>query len=444
MSNNYEDFLSAHLTENQVCAVAYTINGDQPTVCTYVGDQPLFYIDEEIIEEEQAEEGYIDLGELGFLADELETLKNEIAELEDRTNYMPEKTLRSYAEFSENAESISECMNFYLNDKEQAKRLVEVKEILSQSRLAAAYLQTFEKYNGLLAMSEQVETILYDRKGCSIIMNPHMDLNDHVLLLARELRRHWQHRQGVLINPMTFAPEKAILINRAQDADLAVSVVRIAWELQLAGQRDVWERVENSPLSDLGRAFAREAFINFRTINDGTAAAAVFEGWFLSERCRGLDKKIIKSMLADYNGYVFENTSSSDHVMVELLSKLGEMPFGKNYLAEHVMAISDDPIFAEVRDRSSANFLWFIKFERSYKETEQELQEDCDQSTQDIRHKLIEEKGQRENATAKSADILQLSEFRKYDATENTEITLQGKNNNGADIIDLMRWSHKG
>ena len=34
----------------------------------------------------------------------------------------------------------------------------------------------------------------------------------------------------------------------------------------------------------------------------------------------------------------------------------------------------DDPIFADGRDRSNANFLWFVKFERSFRETEQELQ----------------------------------------------------------------------
>ncbi len=442
MSNNYEDFLSAHLTEHQVCGVAYTLDGDQPVICTYVGDQPLFYIDETDITEE--EEDYLDLDQLGLLADEMRVLKEEIVGLDDMTKYIPETTLRSYTEFSENAESLSECMNFYLTDKEQATRIETIKDMLSQSRLAAAYMNTFEKFDGKIIMSEQVESVSYDRKACAIVLNPHMNLTDHVLLMARELRRHWQHRQGVLINPMTFTPEKAILINRAQDADLAIAIVRTAWELQLAGHRDVWERVENSPLSDLGRAFSREAFINFRTVNDGTASAAVFESWFLSERCRGLDKKLIKAMLADYSGYVFENASSSDQITVELLSKLGEMPFGKNYLAPHVATITDDPIFAEVRDRSSANFLWFIKFERSYKETEQELQEDSDLSTHDIRHNLIEEKGLRENGTAKSADILQLGEFRKPSTSKKSQKLSQAKNNNGAEIIDLRRWSQKG
>ena len=38
----------------------------------------------------------------------------------------------------------------------------------------------------------------------------------------------------------------------------------------------------------------------------------------------------------------------------------------------------DDAIFNEVRDRSNANFLWFVKFERSFRETEQHLQHSSD------------------------------------------------------------------
>jgi len=102
----------------------------------------------------------------------------------------------------------------------------------------------------------------------------------------------------------------------------------------------------------------------------------MLEAWFLSERCRQQDKKIIQAMLADYNGYVFESNSSSQNVTVELISSLGEMPFGKNYLSAHAATIMEDPVFAEVRDRSNANFLWFIKFERTFKETEQYLQID--------------------------------------------------------------------
>ncbi len=439
MSDTYSDFYNAQMIEHRVCGVAYTINDRQPVICTHIGDQPLFYFEEEMIEDE--DDGFFDIAELDELAREVRILKEEIAGMGKQEEPLPQKTLRAYCDFSENAESISQTMNFYLTPVEQKERLTKIKDILSQSRLAAAYLNMLEKQDVKIQMSEQVEDIFYDRNQGIISLYPHMKCNDHILLLARELRRHWQHRQGVLINPMTFKPENAILINRAQEADLAAAVVRIAWELQLAGHRDVWERVENSPLSDLARSFAREAFINFRTINDGTASAAVFESWFLSERCRSKDKQIIRAMLADYKGYVFDNDKSSSSVTAELIAKLGEMPFGKNYLATHAHTIMDDPVFTEVRDRSSANFLWFIKFERSYKETEQHLQTESDLSTHDIRHDLLSTKSQGpNNAKPLAADILQLSEYRRT----NNKIYAQPKSKRGADIIDLKRWYKKG
>jgi hypothetical protein len=114
--------------------------------------------------------------------------------------------------------------------------------------------------------------------------------------------------------------------------------------------------------------------LDFRTINNGQASAAVFEAWFLSERCRMQDKILINQMLADHQGYVFELEQSESVMTPALIAALGAMPFGKNYLAEHALTIMEDAIFTDVRDRSNANFLWFIKFERSFRETEQGLQ----------------------------------------------------------------------
>ena len=79
-------------------------------------------------------------------------------------------------------------------------------------------------------------------------------------------------------------------------------------------------------------------------------------------------------MLADYQGYVFENINPSTQVTAELILALGSQASGKNYLSQYVSAIMGDALFTEIRDRSNANFLWFIKFERSFRETEQELQ----------------------------------------------------------------------
>ena len=148
----------------------------------------------------------------------------------------------------------------------------------------------------------------------------------------------------------------------------------MAWELQLAGEKDAWERIENSSFADLGRAFVREAYTDFRTINNGLATTSVFEAWFLSERCRHVDRTLIRQMLADHQDQVFDVENIQHSITPNLLAALGEMPFGKNYLSKHADTILTDPIFTEVRDRANANFLWFIKFERTFRETEHDLQ----------------------------------------------------------------------
>ncbi|MEE3322691.1 MAG: hypothetical protein VX196_02020, partial [Pseudomonadota bacterium] len=81
-------------------------------------------------------------------------------------------------------------------------------------------------------------------------------------------------------------------------------------------------------------------------------------------------------------------------VAFDLVSKLGEYGFGKNYLQPYANVILNDPVFTEVRDRSNANFLWFIKFERSFKEAEQELQ-----SSAPTKNSGLQEK---QNATAQN------------------------------------------
>lgn len=440
MSKNYEDLCNEQNIQNRVCSVAYTLNDYQPVISTHIGDQPFFYMDEEDIIDE--DDGY-SIEELEILAQEIKALQGEVAALENTPEFMPEDTMKLYSHFTENAVSITNEEKFILSAKEQEARIEDIQKILGESRLAAAYLTCAKKHDVTIKLCDQVADAVYDRRSGTILLYPHMDMSEQILLTVRELRRHWQHRSGALINPLTFQPENAILINRTLEADLVVSVIRVAWELQLAGLKDVWERVEASSLSDLSRSFAREAFMDFRTINNGAAAAAVFEAWFLSERCRQQDKKIIQSMLADYNGYVFSNDEASKQVSLELIAALGEMPFGKNYLSAYASTIMDDPIFAEVRDRSAANFLWFIKFERAFKETEQELQSESDLSTRDIRHDLLNNKSQGLiDDNKQSADVIQLFEFQDKQSAKSSK-SAGANQSKSADVIHLAGWSAK-
>jgi hypothetical protein len=86
---------------------------------------------------------------------------------------------------------------------------------------------------------------------------------------------------------------------------------------------------------------------------------------------------------------------------------LGEQPFGKNYLAPYAQMIIEDPVFTEVRDRSNANFLWFIKFERSFRETEQALQSEEGTDGEDVLSSPFSEQG--ENAHGHESIIIPLN-----------------------------------
>ena len=432
----------------QACRVAYTINNAQPVACTIIGDQPLFYMDYEgdYIEEEA---GLFDDADFAILENELRELKRE---------------MDSFDKFSQGFADEHDPVIKFLDDKDimfgttvsKSENIQDLIEILEESRLAAAYLATAEEYGVKLSYNTQIENAVYDRKNKAIMINPILNQADQILLATRELRRHYQHRQGALIHPLMFHPDNAILVNRAQICDLVVSMIRVAWELQLSGSKEAWQQIENSSMADLGRAFAREAYLDFRTINNGEAAAAVFEAWFLSERCRSQDKLLIQQMLSDYQGYVFDLEEATQNITPTLIAALGEMPFGKNYLAEHALTIINDPIFTDVRDRSNANFLWFIKFERSFRETEHELQNDShlgsgtrpDQQTtktQDGNYGFAtQEDFAVQNA---SADIIQLfsSDETGDNTTENakrlSKKSSSKPNKKGSADIIYLRWS---
>lgn len=351
------------------CFMAYTLNNKQPVVCTIVADQPYFYMDEMDMEPEDAL----------FYEDDLASIETDLADLRHKMESYERMAKSFQSEPRQHLEDFAEEAAHITNtDVVMEASLLQPSDritlAIGHSRMGKALLDFAHLHGVYIVESDLVGTARYDRNAGKIFIHPELAEIESCLLAVRELRRHWQHRKGVMLHPLSFHPDQAILINRAQHADLTIAMVRVAWELQLAGHRDAWEFIENSPMADLGRAFAREAFVDFRSLSDGKASSAVFESWFLSERCRVQDKRLIQAMLADHQGYVFHNEETSRTVSIDLIQALGQQPFGKNYLSDYARMIIDDAIFTEVRDRSNANFLWFIKFERSFQETEQALQ----------------------------------------------------------------------
>ena len=364
---------------NRGCLMAYTLNNEQPVICTIVSDQPYFYMEDD--DAALADDDFLDDEHFASIEEGLAELSRKMEAYDRLSKSFQHEPDRRLAEFAAEAKDLTSIKDDNAEILQPADRIMA---LLSESRMAKSLIEFAHIYNVHIVESHQVGTARYDRTSGKILIQAGLGESEQCLLAVRELRRHWQHRKGVLLHPLTFHPEQGILINRAQVADLSIAMVRTAWELQLAGKRELWAFIENSSMADLGRAFAREAFTDFRSLSTGKASSAVFESWFLSERSRHQDKKLIQAMLADHQGYVFASEEASRTVSIELMTALGEQPFGKNYLAPYATMILEDPVFTEVRDRSNANFLWFIKFERSFRETEQALQSSEDLQGSDI------------------------------------------------------------
>lgn len=408
------------------CQFAYTINNMQPVRCSWISDQPLFFSDADIAEEEEILDDPI----FKALEKDIEILRHKTDAYEKISAefVLPPESKTSM--FRDNADFISTPY----------KETIEapIADMLRNSRFASVLLSFAEVHGIDVKQSRQVTGVTYDRETSSILVHADLDEGTKILLTARELRRAWQHRNGAGLHPLMLHPDHAVLVNRAQLADMTIAMVRVAWELQLAGEKAAWIVVENSTLSDLGRSFAREACSDFRSLNSGKAAIACFEAWFLSERCRKADRSLIQQMLADYQGYVFaDNADASRSITSDLLNALGKMPFGDNYLSKTVSQIMGDAVFTDVRDRSNANFLWFIKFERSFRDAEDEVSRTDEKNSGDSAVKTT--KINKVKETRPSAQIIS---FPAHVETAPMRRQASGSGKSGGDIVLFIPSTH--
>ncbi|MBI1327613.1 MAG: hypothetical protein GC136_08240 [Alphaproteobacteria bacterium] len=361
------------LTPLPNCRVSYTLGTSQPVRSSFIGDQPLFYLENEET-----------LADDPILADlPASILEEDFEELKQRFDAY-ERVSKDFAiDWTDKAKLFEEnCESFGAAPAVESK-LERVLEKMNASRFAAELLNASTAFDLQIKLSAQYGAASFDKNANTIYLNPSLDDSILSMLAVRELRRAWQYRQGALLNPLTLYPDHAILVNRLQSVDLLLAMLRSAWEMQLAGDKSAWTWIENGTMADLGRAFAREACIDFRTLNNGRATQAALEAWFLSERCRKHDRTLIQHMLAAPQNGPFQNLQDSSRaITLSFIESLGRMPFGKNYLVGKANVIMQDAIFCEVRDRSNANFLWFIKFERSFNESERELQKGGVEPTQ--------------------------------------------------------------
>lgn len=253
--------------------------------------------------------------------------------------------------------------------------------ILEKSRTAQALYEGANKPK--IVYDPQSFCAQYYPDAHVITLHPHKSCAELTHLLVRELRRAWHKEQGTLCNPLHYEPDSAILINRAQTADAFMMAVRVSWELKLAEAPEAWDYLIRSPAGDVGRMFEQHARSDFRTLNNGVAARAAYDKWFEDSRTKVLDKKIIHQMLLDEASYISAD-SRLKKVDPSQFMRLGDQPQGWNYLSTPGFKPAMDRQYAAVEDRSNANFLWFVKFERSFQEKERQMVETAVKTSAEI------------------------------------------------------------
>ncbi len=367
--------------------VFYSINNVQPVRCSYIGEEPHFYLD---IETSDGEED-----SLFFAIEELESqinaLKDNISQNTD-IDLDSGKSVKTFEQFSENIKTV--CCGEKKTISGNAIDLL--RQVIEKSRFARELISFVDACGFEITPAFHTDTSYTDYRQKKVEINTGRAIDEQILLLAKELRRVWLYCNGGSRNPLALDSDKSVLVNRVQYADLCVAMIRIAWELSLEGYRGAWEWLETSSLGNMAFAFSREANLDFRTLNNGRAASVAFETWFLSEHCYYYDRALIQQMLVGANEFTAQTDVQAEISAIDQITATGKMPYGKNYLAEYAQLILSDPVFTEVRDRSNANFLWFIKFEKSFKESEHSLQsiENCHTDKFYPQHKILSDKSE--------------------------------------------------
>jgi hypothetical protein len=400
-----DDYNNSMKSELQGFSVAYVYNGDQPVLCSHIGDQPLFYNDVEEIDFD-AENALEESGDL-LLSLTQEAIAARISERNvEKQAFLNQFNLSIEGVFAQNITSFGQ--------NRKALSLEDIISFAKNSRLATALYNDVQQSVDIKLCDETMDA-QYDRATRTVYIPRSTTVGQGFLNFVEGVRQAYHHLNGALIHPLHFQPEDAVVINRVQKADLDIIKIRTAWECHLSGESKAWEAILSSHLSDMAYTLVQEIKNDFRSLNNGWAMQHLFEKWFIMDVCKIEDRKLIQAMLADHADMVFDSDDISKMISFDVINKIGVLPMGKNYLSGISGGLLDDPIFTEIRDRSSANFLWFVKFETAFKEKESDAK--ASQTYENgVKHKLFSD------APVQPAEIIAFPKI-KRDVTCNETVS---------------------
>ncbi len=288
----------------------------------------------------------------------------------ERISFAEAKLQRHYA--------LKDAMNKEPDLANQSRTIINIEtltNILKESQIGALLFNALEKRGITFQEDIQVFAVQYHKTSGVISVNTQITYGEAIYYAAREMRRAFMTSQSDLLYPLGYLPDEAILLNRVVEADARVMAIWMAWELKLQNIEEPWDYAMASNESYMALAFSRLAKADFRSLDNGDAARAAFDSFFASGIIKRIDHRLIQEMLSDEKGYVFTSEKPASIVTSCLIDAIGEVPSAdKNVDRNYLMNSGEKPLpgteYASVRDRSNANFLWFVKFEKSFQETE--------------------------------------------------------------------------
>lgn len=240
-----------------------------------------------------------------------------------------------------------------------------------ETLLAVAFKSAFMR-----AMFEECEPDIYlssQVEHCELRVDTNTILFNKFLPFEKALA-HFIKKLRILYRGYPSADldcDGQIVANRIDLADQWGCMLRFGWELKLLGEPALWNAIDWRKKEGLAGAL-RE---NFRVINSGEMNFGSLWDWVeVDAVVNRADKAVIQRCLADYDLSIGKRSVAISDI--QRLTKLPDLKYSRSQYIQQPHIILKDPLFTDVRDRSNANFLWFIKFELSFKEAEKELSDE--------------------------------------------------------------------
>lgn len=335
----------------------------QRALCNIIGDQPLFYIEDSATED-------MELDELFKKIDHLEAQRDQ---LQKQIGLYDSVMTPHSAETMSRAE---DRFDLLFAAETQKLTLDQILETACASGSFRSYYDCVIRTElAAITLDTRVEGTVFDSERKTITVNPHQALTEAATGLLTAMRQAFLYDQSAELKAVTMLqPQDAILVNRLIMADCDSLCAAFYWDMRLAGYHDIWAQALTGADYDLCAAYAMEAMMDFRALQTGQALRATVEKWFMSARCKGLDRKTVQVLMAQKDKEACYGELTSFTLLHDMIRVIGSRPAGENYLMPIISAVLSDSIFRDVRDRSTANFLWFVTFERRMADMEQELQ----------------------------------------------------------------------